>query len=376
MSDSENNGIYFFLGNITSHILHALPLYKEIGGTFVVTSKKAARELERKYQVPVVYKDDIPHVWRWTGKRPQRVKEYIQIDKRLRRTVNFLNDSAHIVIFYELFEFAEDVRLNNPKTVFLTHGNMLKNYFDMHPQRLETITYYDYMAALGPFMRDEFIRSGIDKTKLVDIGIARTDEIHAIAGSIQVSDKLKRIGVPSDRPVVSYLPTFWGDSSVSKLGISILESASEDYTVLFRPHPQTPKQIIDRYSDVISRPNVFYLPEVDQSHPSLLDVYMASSVIIGDLSSVMLEAILLDKPLVFAKPDTSSNVNLHNQLQDIQTYCAAITPENVDDISQVISETIQKGIDTQTWNASKERSFFNYDGTSVQRIKDFLNTLQ
>lgn len=369
----HDTGIYYFLGNITSHVLHALPLYKKLGGTFVTTSDSAKSILDG-YGLPTICLDNVPSIWKWQGKRPHRINEYTVLDNRFKKTTDFLNSQAKVIIFYELFDLSDFV-VPEPKKVFLTHGNMLKNYFKMHPQRLEIIKQYDYMATLGPFMKQEFIRSGIAKEKLVDIGIARTDEVRALAGKISVSDKLKHRGVPSDKPVIGYLPTFWGDSSVEKLGIQILENVSDDYTVLFRPHPQTPKGIIKKYSDVLSHPNVFYLPEGGQSHPSLLDVYAASSVIIGDVSSVMLEAILLDKPLVFARPDSSSNVEPHKQLDNIQAYCETVSVDNVVGIDMIISNALHKDIDRHIWSVSKDTCFFDHDGTSVEKIARFIHSL-
>jgi len=374
MTDSSN-GIYYFLGNITSHVLHALPLYKELGGTFIVTSKRAQASL-KEYGVPVVCVDNVPYVWKWQGRRPRRITEYLDIDHRFDKTVSLLNMHSTVVVFYELFNFADELDFEKPKKIFLTHGNMLKNYFKMHPQRLENIKQYDYMAALGPFMKREFIRSGIDKNKLIDIGVARTDDVLALARKVTITDKLTALGVPSDKPVVSYLPTFWGDSSVEKLGPKILENISDDYSIIFRPHPQTPQKILNKYSSLLTRKNVFYVPERGSDKPSLLDIYASSSVIIGDASSVMLEALLLDKPLVFAEPDSHANVDPHNQLIEVERFSQHISIEHVSDTTDIIEKAIAKGIDHNLWDQSKATSFFDAHGGSTQSIARFIQSLK
>ncbi len=370
MSHTQDNGIYYFLGNMASHILHALPLYKEIGGTFVVTSHKAAKVLSL-YDVPYVCIDDVPYVWKWNGKRPQRTHEYIAIDNKFAKTTNYLNLNARVVIFYELFDYPG---LSEPRRVFLTHGNMLKNYFKMHPRRLEIINQYDHMAALGPFMKQEFIRSGIDRRKLIDIGIARTDEVIAEA-SANTTERIQQLGIPTDKPVVSYLPTFWGDSTVDGLGIQILDNISEDYTVIFRPHPQTPKKIISKYAKVLSHNNVFFLPETGGTQPSLIDVYAASSIIIGDLSSVMLEAILLNKPLIFALPPSQTNIEPHSQLENIKRICKNVSSDNVANINTIIKESLNTGINKDVWENTKANSFFYSGGGSAKAIAKFIHSL-
>jgi len=370
----HDNGIYYFLGTITSHVLHALPLHKVLGGTFVVTSKNAAETL-KEYGVPVVCLDDIPHILKWQGRRPHRITHYTALDKRFTKTADYLNSHAKVVLFYELFDIASELTLTTPKKIFLTHGNMLKNYFKMHPRRLEIIKQYDYMAALGPFMKQEFIRSGIDQKKLVEIGIARTDEVTALAKKVAVSDILTRAGVPSTKPIVSYLPTFWGDSSVESLGVKLLENIPDSYTMLFRPHPQTPSKILKHYKQVLARKNIFYLPEDGPTSPSLLDIYAASSVIVGDVSSVMLEAILLDRPLIFMSPDTKTNIEPHDQLRTIREFSELISDSNVSEVDTALATSIKRGIDLQTWSDSKDNAFFHHDGTSVKSIAVFVRQL-
>src|SRR5690606_24924723 len=122
-SVSNPSDIFYFLGNITSHILHALPLHKELGGVFIVTSNKARREIEQLYDVPVINIDDKPYKWTKPGWRPKPIHDYIVFDKELKRTYDFLNEHARVVIFYELFELKKPEWLSRPKKVFLTHGN-------------------------------------------------------------------------------------------------------------------------------------------------------------------------------------------------------------------------------------------------------------
>lgn len=363
-----DKGIYYFLGNITSHVIHALPLWRVVGGTFIVTSKQAKLEL-LKYNVPVICIDDIPYVWRIGRKGPYKMREYISLDKRFIKTTDFLNTNAHVVVFYELFEFSTDVRISKPRTIFLTHGNMLKNYFKMHPKRLETIKYYDSIAALGPFMKQEFIKSGIDPSKLIEVGIARTDSISLLKGAIKIPESMIRIGIPAHKPVISYMPTFWGDSSVGTLGLKILPLIPSSYTVIFRPHPQTPGKIIKKYTDIAAQhDHIYCLPEKGLDGVSLQDLYSASAVIMGDLSSVMLEAILLDKPLIFVRPDSSTNPAPHKQIEEILSFSQTISINNLNKTPSIVRTAIDDGVDKKLWNEVKARCFYDYGGGSVKRI--------
>ena len=74
---NQNNGIYYFLGNIPQHITHALPLHALIGGTIIVTSK-AALDTLAPYDIPAVYIDDAPDL-------------FLELDSTIKKTIDNLN---------------------------------------------------------------------------------------------------------------------------------------------------------------------------------------------------------------------------------------------------------------------------------------------
>jgi CDP-glycerol glycerophosphotransferase (TagB/SpsB family) len=378
-NNSNDNGIYYFLGNITSHILHALPLHQELGGTFVVLSKKAQQELE-KYNVPVIALDDKPHIWKRFGLRFKRVREYLLIDRSLKKTTDFLNERARVVLFYELYDFAEPVRLSRPKTVFLTHGNMIKSYMSMHPRRLELVNSYDYVASVGPHLKQQFIRDGVDPSKLVDLGIARTDGVVMRKGHVRISPYLKnRLRLDTNKRIIAYMPTFWGASTIYNVGKEIIRYFPMDYTLIFRPHPQTPDRLLKDYQSLITKRfgNVIYAPPDLYPDISLTDIYAASSVIIGDVSSIMLEAILTKKPLIFAY-DSGKNRQSETDYEAIRAvvdYSQYIDSKNVHKTPEIIAKSLKNGIENNIWEDTAKRTFFHHDGSSVSAISKFVTSI-
>jgi len=375
---TTDNGIYYFLGNITSHILHALPLYKELGGTFVVLSRKAEAEV-RAYGVPVLVLDNKPRSWKRFGHHYKLVYHYLDINRSLRATSEYLNKHARVVIFYELYDFDPSVRLTKPKTVFLTHGNMLKNYMESN-DRLEVLKQYDYMAALGPYMKREFIeKNHIDPHRLVDIGIARTDAIITDRGRVVLSDNLlDELGLDPKKKIFSYMPTFWGPSSIYNIGKEIVRNFPENYTLLFRPHPQTPDKLLAEYLHIIdSKPNVIYAPEGKYQHLGIIELFAASSAIIGDVSSVMLEAILTEKPLIFAydSGEHKQSREEYRAIREIVDYSQKIDGQNIDSLETILDASLNTGVDTATWHVVKDRNFFYSNGGCTTAIATFIQKL-
>lgn len=375
MTSSNDNGVYFFLGNISSHILHALPLWQKLGGTFVVTSKQTQEDI-RKYNVPVVIIDDVPYRWMKLGKRPKRIHEYLMLDAKLKKTYDFLNTHAKIVIFYELFELKHPEWLTHPKKIFLTHGNMLKSYMTSHPKRLKSITHYDFMAALSPYMKAKFIADGVPAEKLVDIGIARTDEL---LGSLdrkpsihrQVTEKL---ALDSKKPIILYAPTFWGESSIYHTGLEILEYIDDTFTLLFRPHPQTPKSILNKYQKIMKRRNNVRFIDHTIDIP-LTDLLISSDAIIIDRSSVALEALLTDTPIIFAYDSSSQEeTSDYESIQEIVDYSQEILLGDKERVNKTIESAVCNGIDQALWNDVRSRVWFQPAGGATDAIKAFVTS--
>jgi CDP-glycerol glycerophosphotransferase (TagB/SpsB family) len=141
----------------------------------------------------------------------------------------------------------------------------------------------------------------------------------------------------------------------------------KEYTVVFRPHPQTPKRILKKYNTILNKkPNVFYAS--DENNITLNDILYASSVFICDVSSVTLEVILTDKPLLFTYQSNSQIGNEFTSIRKLYNYCKKITDHNVTNISAVIDDEIQKGIDPSIWHLTKNNNFFHHTGTSTDTI--------
>lgn len=331
----------------------------------MVISKSAEKAL-KMYDVPVVCLDDSPNL-------------FLHFDRSVKKTIDYLNKHAKVVLFYELFGYSRFARIKSPTTIFLTHGNMLKSYMTMNPKRLKIMKDYDYMVALSPHLKKEFIEeNGIDPKKLIDYGIARTDEVIRYKGKIHGRSKIASIlGLDPNLPMLSYMPTYWGASSVHHIGREMIRHLPDDYTLIFRPHPQTPGYIIDTYLSIIKRrPNVRYAPDGFNRDIDMLSLFNASSAIIGDVSSVMLEAILVDKPLIFAGVTGREELESKDlsSIKELVDYSTRLNVNNIAYLKNLLESALIRDIDPDIWHATKERVFFHYDGTSVDSISSFIKS--
>lgn len=353
---NQNNGIYYFLGNIPQHITHALPLHALIGGTIIVTSK-AALDTLAPYDIPAVYIDDAPDL-------------FLELDSTIKKTIDYLNENAKVIFVYETFVFKK-IKLTAP-TIMLSHGVPLKNYWV--DWKIETVVQnYTYIATLGPFMKEQLIQRGVPKDMLVDIGLSRNDLIIDRHAKYSKRELAKTLPHYQGQPIICYMPTYWGATSVFDTGIEILNNISDKYYLIFKPHPQTPWETIEKYRQIISeKHHIHYIPE---DEVDLLSLYKHADVIIGDMSSVVADAILADKPLVFAYggEENQQDKQMYHPIREAQTTSFSISSGQGDCIDLIIDAARHvKYARKVAYPRVKERLFFNLAGDSRASIARFI----
>ena len=369
--------VYYFLGAELTHLEHALPLYRRLGGTFVVTTKAAEYELQ-KQDLKVIRKSNVNVNLR---RKADRFRERLSITpkrfilgREVRETFGFLEQNADVVLFYELYEFTKFSRLNWPKTIFLTHGNMLKDYMGMYSRRIKLMEAYDYMAGLSPYLKKKHVGLGIPVEKILDIGIARNDEMtKGYSQASSAASAANKLGVSEERPIVAYLPTYWGPSSIHTLGKAIIENFPTDKTLVFRPHPQTPQSILSSYQELIRKSlnkNIVYSSATTESlGVTLSELLRASSAVIVDVSSVVLDAVLLEKPILFAyDQDSLQSESSYEMIVEIAESSQSVTTSSVKDLPSLIDNAIENRVSKDIYNKVLERAFYGYRGDAVDGI--------
>lgn len=353
---SESNGIYYFLGNIPQHITHVLPLYSLIGGTVVVTSKAAA-DLLSAHNVRTLLIDEAPDL-------------FLELDTKISKTINFLNDNAKVVLLYEIFTF-DGIRFDVP-TIMLSHGIAIKDYWTNH--KIESlIQNYSFIATLGPFLKDLMKDRGVPNHMLIDVGLARNDLIIEKWARYSRKDFIRSLPNYRGQPIVCYMPTYWGASSVFDTGLEIINNISEEYYLLFKPHPQTPEETLSNYKHVIAaKNNLHYLSE---SEADLLSLYKYTDAVIGDLSSVVADVILAKKPIVFAYGGGGyqQDPSVYWPLREVHATSLRISPGEGECVNLILHATLNRRSSIgKYYRLTSNRLFFNLEGDSRQGLLQFM----
>jgi hypothetical protein len=354
------NGVYYFLGNIPSHTSHALPVYNKIGGTFIVLSR-AAYDYCVSLGLSVVLIDD----------RPDLFLEFSPDD--ILQTLKFIDKNAKVLVFYDIFSIS--VYITVPQ-IMLTHGNSFKDYYVNWRQKI--LPNYRWIAGLGPNSEQRLLSSGASVGQVLHVGLATSDKIIENAGKIVKRRFVaKRLGLDPCKPIISYMPTWWGPSSVNDVGLDIVRCISEDYSIIFRPHPSTPDDVISKYEEIITteKLNAIYMPSGSCDGVDLSSIYSASSLFIGDMSSVMIDALLTDKPIIFAfgDGDRAQNESVYTPIKEVFNQSKKVTSLNVDNINQMVTDSLEKPISRDVYKKSRQRIFYDNISNNVELIVDAID---
>ncbi len=200
------------------------------------------------------------------------------------------------------------------QTVLQTwHGTMLKRLALSRPnvgarQAVAIVREsrrWDILLSQNGHSTRDFRRSYRFRGAIWQVGYPRNDAI--VVGN--AGDARRRLGLPVDSRVVLYAPT-WRDASselVDNVGVERLQrELGDNCIVLVRGHSRTHE--FGRYGvagGTHSGEAARGIVDVSR-YPDLDDLILASDVIVTDYSSIMFDASVARKPVVFYVPDIDS----------------------------------------------------------------------
>lgn len=137
------------------------------------------------------------------------------------------------------------------------------------------------------------------QVRMIQQGYPRNDFLSRYTQA-DVDAMKARLGVPEDKKVILYAPTFRDNQKLDKAysyGFTLemdfdhlLETLGDDYVILFRPHYFVASQFdFGKYAG-----RVFNVADVDDVN----DVYIISDMLITDYSSVFFDYAILQRPIL------------------------------------------------------------------------------
>ena len=205
---------------------------------------------------------------------------------------------------------------------------------------------WDYLISQNAFSTETFRRCFDFHKEMLEIGYPRNDVLFARNNDAAIKKIKKRLGLPLDKKIILYAPTWRDDQYYEK---SIYKFASDmDYDLM-------KQQLSDEYVMIVKfhylvKDNIDwsryqgFIYEFNQ-HQDIADLYLVSDILITDYSSVMFDYSLLKRPMFFFAYDIE---NYKNNLRGFYFDFLATAPGPIVKTTEELADSILQ-YDAKEW---------------------------
>jgi hypothetical protein len=190
------------------------------------------------------------------------------------------------------------LRLYLPQTLFVhtRHGLASKGF------SYQSVQSTDYACVTSPYMRQWYLEAGVQPHRgFWEVGYPQMDSLFsaqppALPPSLAAS-------LSAHKRVVLYAPTFQASLSSARLlgtrTVELLLGERRDVALIIKPHPLIgnlfPEWMRHWRNAASERPDVYL---VEDTHSDVMPYLKAADVLVTDVSSVSLEFLALNRPMV------------------------------------------------------------------------------
>lgn len=255
--------------------------------------------------------------------------------ERLEKKGRFINEIAAFAPHVTVCADACTHLMDCGKLIFVGHGMISKGGFYTDSPLVRRENRADVICVPGTAHRD-ILKQNIF-SPIVVTGFLKSDTFFSPrAEEISYQFRL-RYNIPNGKRVVLFAPTFNGElSAIPCVGDRIGEVADNDTILLIKLHTMTDPAWIQRYRKLASdNPSVRFIDDIDAA-PGLL----VADILISDVSSVALEFMLLDKPvIVFNNPRIREYPHYNPDDIEYKVRDACIQVETMEDLKSALNRS-------------------------------------
>lgn len=254
------------------------------------------------------------------------------------------------------------------------NGAVLNTIEEIRKRNDRDASKFDYFISPSKYCTEKFtsafnlIALG-KKNIIIEEGYPRNDSL--FNRNKKDVDKIKdKLGIPKDKKIICYLPTFRDNQHTSGVGYtynlaidfdSLKKRFGKDYVILFKPHYFIANKIdLSKYKNFVY--NVANYDEIN-------DIYLASDLLITDYSSVFFDYANLNRPVMFYMYDFD---DYKNNLRDFYISLdelpgpIAKTQKELEDYIVNIDKSISKY--KKTYDKFNDKYNYLDDGNASERV--------
>lgn len=350
--------VYHFANNIYQ-FSYALPLYNRIGGTFVVRDRRRLVHFLRFFRGLARFGENTPL------KTPRVIVRSREKLCRLEGILIFFSNSI-----------VPDDEYSRSVTIFNEHGTSDKRYGGVAYETARAkLRAYDYIFISGPKNRQRLKDMGlqIPEEKLVNIGGFRIDEY--LKGNFSREREYERLKITDpSRKNVLYAPTWrFGNGTLKKYGLRFAREITRKHNLIIRPHYHDQKYsyFLRLQCSLAGLKHVYFSNASNIVKQDTFKDFVIADLMISDMSAVIYEFLIMEKPVIIAKTDFDGNHQMPKEMDIMQN---ADLFEEEDDILRLVDENLANPRFVETSRKMVRASFYTEVG-AVERAMDFIRKL-
>ncbi|MCB2155301.1 CDP-glycerol glycerophosphotransferase family protein [bacterium] len=246
----------------------------------------------------------------------------------------------------------------------------------------EQIRDYDHAFLIGPYQRNQFVKRGIlteDDPRMVNIGMPKTDPI--VNGEFVRDEVLSSRGLPTDKPVVLYAPTWRKEASLNTMGEEILRAVGGmgDVTLLLKLHDWCLDPARNRrdWGAWLADQQEANAPWTWIRERDIVPFLATADLLISDASSTANEFLLRDRPILFM--DVPELFEKYEQSIDLDTWGrkTGVVVQRPEDVPAAITAALSDpGTHSEIRRAAAADYFYNPGQATDAAHRAILNLLE
>lgn len=283
--------------------------------------------------------------------------------KRLKEKAKFIYNSSE---FKPDLTYVADVSFSLKdcgKIINVGHGLISKGGFFVDSPIVRRENLADLICVPGTWHKEVLEKNVF--VPIVATGFIKSDKLFG-PKAISRNEYCQKYNIPQKNSIILYAPTFNKElSSIPIIEDKIAQLANNNTTILIKLHSVTDAKYVEMYKKLANfHQNIIFVDEIDVS-PSLI----AADILISDVSSVLVEFMLLNKPvIVFNNPNISQYSHYNPDDIEYQVREACYVVNNFEELYYAVKKAM---IFPEEFSA--RRKFYSYilcygkDGKSVER---------
>lgn len=201
---------------------------------------------------------------------------------------------------------------------------------------VERVNLWDYLTIPSPYFKKTFVPAFRYTNNTIEFGSPRNDKLVGLSREEATSLK-KSFGIPLEKKVVLYAPTFRADTKNSRRAIRLemdleewIEALGDECVLLIRAHYLNRVSIHPRFAG-----KIVDVSSVEDS----ADLYAVTDVLITDYSSVMFDFATLNRPIIIYAYDLDKYVNDERGTYfSIEEFPPGIIVKSQEDLHSAVEE--------------------------------------